>query len=409
MSDTMNIYKRNIFEQIKKYFQNDLVIVLHGSRQVGKTCILLYIEQYLKKQNKKVFYFDLEYPDLLIEINKGVDNFIQMIKAKGYKENEIIHVLIDEIQYLDNPSSFIKIIADHYKNIHLLVSGSSSFDIKTKFKDSLVGRTVNFEIFNLSFEEFLIFKGKNIVIPEVKTEKDILELKNLYREYVIYGGYPKIVLEPEEEKKKTILLQIIDTYIRKDIKDLGHIENIKKFNNLLYVLASQTSNLLNMASLSKETNISFPTLQKYLSILEETYVVKLVTPYSKSASVEISKNPKIFFFDSGLVSMLWFHTFQKTLLGSVFETNIFGELVKQYGRSSIHFWRTKHKQEIDFIINDEKQLLPIEIKTSFNQFNQGAIKSFLKKYHLAKWRVIALGGEKKDKNYIFPWQINQFK
>lgn len=405
MSYTKNIYKRTVFEQIKKYFNDDLVIVLHGARQVGKTYILLYIQQYLKKQNKKVFYFDLEYPDVLAEINRGVENFIQMIKAKGYKENETIHVLVDEIQYLDNPSSFIKIIADHYKNIHLLVSGSSSFDIKTKFKDSLVGRTVNFEIYNLSFEEFLTFKEKNIVIAEAKTEKDISDLKNLYREYVIYGGYPKIVLEQEEEKKKTILLQIIDTYIRKDIKDLGHIEDIKKFNNLLYVLASQSSNLLNMASLSIETNISFPTLRKYLSILEETYVIKLVIPYSKSASVEISKNPKIFFFDSGLTSMLWFQTFQKTLLGPVFETNIFGELVKQYGRLSIHFWRTKHKQEIDFIVKTERELLPVEVKTSFNQFNQGAIRSFLKNYHLTDWRVIGLEGEKKDKHYIFPWQI----
>ncbi len=149
-----------------------------------------------------------------------------------------------------------------------------------------------------------------------------------------------------------------------------------------------------MATLSKETNISFPTLQKYLSILEETYVIKLVAPYSKSASVEISKNPKIFFYDSGLASILWFQTFQKTLLGSVFETNIFGELVKLYGRASIYFWRTKHKQEIDFIV-----------KTSFNQFKQGAMKSFLKKYHLVDWRVTALDGEKKDKQYVFPWQI----
>lgn len=84
-----------------------------------------------------------------------------MLKAKGYKKNEVIYVLIDEIQYLTNPLSFIKIITDYYKNIHLIVSGSSSFNIKTKFKDSLVGRTVNFEIYNLSFEEFLNFKEKN--------------------------------------------------------------------------------------------------------------------------------------------------------------------------------------------------------------------------------------------------------
>jgi len=402
----MRIYKRRVFEQIKKYFNDDLVIVLHGARQVGKTYILLYIQQHLKQQNKKVFYFDLEYPDVLAETNKGVSHFIQMLKAQGYVEHEEICVLVDEVQYLDNPSSFIKIIADHYKNIHLIVSGSSSFNIKNKFKDSLVGRTVNFEIFNLSFEEFLEFKEERIVTSEVKTEKDISDLTNLYREFIMYGGYPRVVLEHEEEKKKTILLQTIDTYIRKDIKDLGRIEDVKKFNNMLYVLASQSSNLLNMASLSKEANISFPTLQKYLSILEETYVIKLVSPYSKSPSVEISKNPKVFFYDSGLASLLWFNNFQKTLLGSVFETNVFGELVKHYGRFSIHFWRTKHKQEIDFVVETEKQLLPIEVKVSFNQFSSSAIRSFLKKYHRTEWRVVALDGERKDKHYIFPWQIS---
>jgi predicted AAA+ superfamily ATPase len=202
-------------------------------------------------------------------------------------------------------------------------------------------------------------------------------------------------------------IKIVDAYIRKDIRDLGHIEDIKKFNNLLYLLASQSSSLINMASLSKETNISFPTLRKYLSILEETYVIKLVSPYSKNPSVEISKNPKVFFYDSGLQTILWFNNFQKTLLGPVFETNIFAELVKHFGRSTIYYWRTKHKQEVDFIIKSEKELLPIEVKTSFNQFSQGAIKSFLKKYQLKDWRITALNGEKKDQHYIFPWQISQ--
>lgn len=403
----MKIYKRKVFDRIKTYFGDDLAIVLHGARQVGKTYILLYVQEYLKKQNKRVFYFDLEYPEILREFNIGVTNLVQMLKARGYIENEEIYILIDEIQYLDNPSSLIKIITDHYKNIRLIVSGSSSFDIKNKFKDSLVGRTVNFNIYNLSFEEFLEFKENNIVISEAKTEKDINELKNLYKEYVIYGGYPKVVLQHEEEKKKMILLQMIDTYIRKDIRDLGAIDNIKKFNNLLYVLASQSANLLHMSSLSRETNISFPTLQKYLSILEETYVIKLVTPYSKRPSVEISKNPKVFFFDSGLMAILWLQSFQKTLLGSVLETNIFGELAKNYGVSSIYFWRTKTKQEIDFIIKTEKKIVPIEVKINFNQFTRGAINSFLKKYRLDYWLVVALDGEKRDKCFIFPWELNK--
>ena len=401
----MLIYKRSVFERIKNYLGDDFTIVLHGARQVGKTHIMLYIQEYLQKQSKKVFYFDLEYPEILKELNIGADNLIQMLKAQTYVENEEIYVLIDEIQYLDNPSSLIKIITDHYKNIHLVVSGSSSFNIKNKFKDSLAGRTVSFDVFNLSFIEFLEFKNRKIVINEAKTEKDINDLKNLYKEFVLYGGYPKVVLQEEVEKKKTIILQIIDTYIRKDIKDLGHIEDIKKFNNLLFVLASQSANLINLSSLSRETNISFPTLQKYLSILEETYVIKLLTPFSKSPSMEISKNPKVFFYDSGLVSILWLQSFQKTILGSIFETNIFAELVKTHGLPPLHFWRTKAKQEIDFILNNEQQLIPIEVKINFNQLSQSAIKSFLGKYDISNWLAVALEGDKKDGHYIYPWQI----
>lgn len=403
----MKILKREIFESIKKYFNDEITLVIQGARQAGKTYLLLYIEQHLKQRGKKVFYFDLEYPDLLKEINQGVDNFFQLLKARGFQEKEEIYVIIDEIQYLDQPSSFIKIITDHHKNIHLIVSCSSSFNIKSKFKDSLVGRTINFEMFPLSFKEFLQFKEKEIIISEAKTEKDINDLKNLYREFVIYGGYPKVVLENDEEKKKAILWQIIDTYIRKDVRDLGHITDIKKFNNLLYVLASQSGGLLNLTSLSQETNISLPTLIKYLNLLEETYVIKLISPYSKSPAVEIRKNPKIFFYDSGLVGLLLFGYFQKEILGPLFETSVFGELIKHFGRSSLYFWRTKHKQEIDFIIKNEKGLIPIEAKVSFNQFSFSPMRSFLKKYQASHWRVIGLKGIKKDEHYLFPWQIEE--
>ena len=372
---------------------------------MGKTHILYYLRDKLVSLGEKVFYYDLEYPDLLADLNHGPDAFLADLKGKGYIEGENIYALIDEIQYLDHPSPFLKIMADHYKNVHLIVSGSSTFDIKSKFADSLAGRTLSFEVFPLSFEEFLEFKEEKYVLSQVSSTSGIARLQELYTEFITYGGYPKVVLEEVEEKKKSYLLQIIDTYIRKDVRDLAKVEDPKKFNDLLYILASQSGQLLNLAAISRETALSFPTLKKYLAILEETYVCKLVSPYSKSPSVEISKNPKIFFYDSGLQSLLWFKNFQHTLLGTVFETNVFGELVKKFGREAIYFWRTKTRAEIDFIIKRGDTILPIEVKTNFQGFNPRAIKAFEKKYQIENWQVIGLTGEKRGKNYIFPWQI----
>ena len=402
----MQLYKRDIFNEIKPYLGDETILVLLGARQVGKTHVLKYIQKLLEEEKSKTFYYDLEYPDLLGILNKGTSEFISNLGSKGYLENENVFVFIDEIQYLDNPSSFLKIIADHYKNIHLIVSGSSTFDIKTKFTNSLAGRYISFEIFPLSFREFLKFKNSEYVNIDSLSFSALYHIKLLYAEFIKYGGYPRIVLEPDETKKRDHLLQLIETYVRKDIRDLADITDINKFNSMLKVLASQSGQILNVAALSRETTISQSTLHKYLSILEETFVIKRVTPFSHSPSVEISKNPKIFFLDSGLQSLLWFGNFQTTLLGNVFETNVFSELVKVYGRNNIHFWRNKQQKEIDFIVEmDDLSILPIEVKTNFAQFSLKSINNFLKKYKLDKFNVVGLEG-RKDKDYFkYPWEI----
>lgn len=402
----MKLYKRHIFDQIQPYLGDETILVIVGARQVGKTHILHYIQNYLKTKNHKTLYYDLEFPNLLSLLNQGTDAFIIDLESKGYVKGKNIFVFIDEIQYLDNPSSFLKIIADHYKNIHLIVSGSSTFDIKTKFTNSLAGRTINFEVFPLSFAEFITFKESIYTNVSKLSSAGLKHIQMLYKEYIIYGGYPKIVLEPDIIKKQQHLLQLIDTYVRKDIRDLADITDISKFNKILKVLAFQSGQLLNVASLSRETGISQPTLHKYLSILEETFIIKMITPFSHSPSVEISKNPKIFFLDSGLQSLLWLGQFQNIIQGNIFETNIFSELVKKYGREAIHFWRTKIHQEIDFIIEYEMgKILPIEVKINFQKFNVRTMKSFCNKYKIKDWKVIGLEGMKEIKNNIYPWEI----
>ena len=171
------IYKREVFDEIIQYLDEDVILVIIGARQVGKTYILFYLEEYLKKKNKVSYYMDLEDSRYLNILDEGVDAFVRHLKEEGFDTDKKIYVLLDEIQYMESPSSFLKLIHDHHKAIKLIVSGSSSFGIKKKFTDSLVGRTVTFEIFPLSFEEFLRFKEYKFVRGVKSTEKKIDELK----------------------------------------------------------------------------------------------------------------------------------------------------------------------------------------------------------------------------------------
>jgi predicted AAA+ superfamily ATPase len=242
------IYKRKIVDTIIKYLELEEIIVLHGARQVGKTHILYWLKDYLAEQNKDVFYIDLEDSRNRRVLDLGVAEFIDLLREEGHapSQDKKTYVFIDEIQYLKSPSEFLKLTADHHKNIKLIVSGSSSFEIKSKFKDSLVGRTVNFEIFNLSFEEFLLFRDYHYE-PKLKaTKKKIEELKLMYKEYVLFGGYPRIALTPSVEIKEKRLQQTIDTYISKDIRDLANIEDPDSFNRLLEILAAQSGQQVNI-------------------------------------------------------------------------------------------------------------------------------------------------------------------
>src|SRR3989344_9134896 len=391
------IYKRKIIEDIVKYLESKEIIVIYGSRQVGKTSLLRYlIENYLKKNT---FYFDLEIPNLLELCNKGAENVLKYLIQKGAEENQKIFLLIDEIQYMDDPTKFLKIMHDHYPNIKLLVSGSSTFEIKKKFKESLVGRTVNFEVYPLSFEEFLIFKGKNYKITKENTEAINAELIELAEEYIKFGGYPKIVLEKSEEKKQTYLAQIINTYVRKDIRDIGNIRNISAFNKLVEVIASQSGQLLNALEISNTLKINRETVLEYLDLLENTFMIKRITPFHKNLRSELSKNPKVFFLDTGMMHLLWLKEFPKVVLGNSFETFVFLELIKS--GKKVNFWRTTNKQEVDFIIKN-KSLYAVEVKYNFSNSENKSLRFFSNMYK-CKGFVVGLKGDKKEGKYM--WEL----
>lgn len=405
------VFKRDVVDEIIPYLGTENILVFHGPRQVGKTYLLYFLENYLKEKGERTYYFDLEDSRYLDLLNGGIDSFLDFLKGEGQnletlkKNGQKLYVLIDEIQYLEAPSPFLKLLADHHRYLQLIVSGSSSFNIKSKFSDSLAGRTVDFEIFPLNFPEFLRFKGKSFNLAEKLDEFHLEEVKRLYLEYLNFGSYPKIVLENDFSKKEKYLLQIIDTYIHRDIRDLAKINNIVKFNNLLRILSSQQGQLLNVQNLSNDLGLAAKTIQKYLYFLEETYLLKLVSPFSTSVKIEVSKTPKIFFFDTGLAKMLWQKSLSGSIFGSVFETNIFTELVKKYGPKKIHYWRNKNGNEIDFILQKSDKILPIEVKLNFHHFSSRPMTTFCQKYKLHDFRVVGLHGEKPSAKFIYPWEL----
>lgn len=410
------LFQRSVTSDIIRYLPTNDIIVVHGARQVGKTSILMYLQNYLVDAGEKTLYIDLEDSRYVSLLDRGVDEFLLYLRGEGYDLPEYaqvgkkLFVLIDEIQYLAEPSSFMKLIADHHHYVKLIVSGSSSFEMKSKFKDSLVGRTVNFEIYPLSFREFLIFR-EVAFFPEIQfTDIKIQELRSLYLEYALYGGYPKIVLTPEVERKERYLQQIIDTYVRKDIRDLAEIKDISRFNRLLEVLASQSGNLVNTTELSNTCDLARPTVERYLFLLEQTYILRLVRPFSRNSRSEITKTPKIYFFDTGLLQMLWLKRLQRELLGSVFETSLFAELIKQRGVDEVCFWRNVDKQEIDFVIRRPEGPLPVEVKNHFPHAVPAVFRRFWQVDTFTEktpFLVVGLYGEPNSTEMIYPWQLYQ--
>jgi len=405
---------RKIVKKVLKFLDDREILAIHGSRQVGKTSLLHYLsENYFraKASPSNLVYFDLEDFVLLELCNRGPDEVVKYLKGKGSDFNRKIYLLIDEVQYLENPSSFLKLFHDRYRSsVKLLVTGSSSFLIKKKFRDSLAGRIIDFELFPLDFEEFLDFKNLTYNLGS-DSETLVREILPLYEQHILYGGYPAIVLEDDVEKKEAKLKQVINAYLKRDIRDLTAIRNIEKFNNLLRILASQSANLLNIAELSNTLGIAKKTVEEYLFILESTYVLRKVYPYHRNIRSELTKMPKIFFEDTGMLNLLVNKTFSPVVTGQMLETSVYSLFRKNTDVENITFWRTNKGQEIDFVLNFPKKnkVVPVEVKLNYAAKHQRNLRYFMEKYPVPNGYLCCLdksrAGREDRITVSFPWQM----
>ncbi len=371
------LYQRDIIEEIKKVLPRDEFIIITGARQVGKTSIMILLKEYLEASDKSCFYINLENQENLKILNKNPLNIFDLIPESKTKQ----YVFIDEIQYLDNPSNFLKLLHDEQKSkLKIIVSGSSSFYISRKFKDSLVGRKFLFEVYTLSFREFLFFKKEETLWSKKKITTYYKKKRDkLWDEYITFGGYPKLVLEDNKDIKHIILEEIGTSYAKKDVFESG-IKNTDKYFSMLRILASQTGELVNTQELANTLQMAHKTVEEYLYVMKKSYHLLFIKPFYGNFRKELTKMPKVYFYDIGLRNFLLknFNKIEERIdKGAYLENIVFRDFLDQFRDiEKIKFWRTQTGNEVDFIVDNKAY----EVKFNKALYKKSKYKKFQEKY-----------------------------
>ena len=374
--------EREIEKNIVDNMFNDKILLILWARQVWKTTILKKLENDLREEWKNTFYINLEDPFFLEKLNKHPKNIFEIIWTWNIKK----YVFIDEIQMLDNPSNFLKLLYDDYRNnLKLIVSWSSAFYIDKKFNDSLAGRKKIFYVYTLNFKEFLVFKNKKELAKELEKEKILDFYKKdifiYYKEYITYWWYPELVLLDDIKDKKEYLKNIANSYIKKDIRE-ANIEYVEKYYFILKILSNQVWNLLNMNEIANTINLPVSTVERYIYIMRKSFHIALIRPFfERNIRKELTKMPKIYFFDLWLRNY-FINNFENIDIrldkGELLENLVFKNLLVKYDFEEIKFWRTQNKNEVDFVIEEDKKAY--EVKFNKKQFNERKYKLFKKTY-----------------------------
>ncbi len=385
------MFKRLVEESINNSVEKDFILLLLWARQVGKTSIIKNIKESLDEKKEITFYINLENPEFLNLLNTHPENLFKII----WKSNSKKIIFIDEIQYLKDPSNFLKYIYDEYKwIIKLIVTWSSAFYIDKNFKDSLAWRKKIFYINTLNFEEFLIFKWKQDLMKFIKNKEIPLihksEIINYYYEFITYWWYPAVVLEENVDEKKNTLEEIGLSYIKRDILD-AWVEYEEKYYFILKILASQIGNLLNINEISNTINLNVSTVERYIYIMRKSFHIATISPFFRNIRKELTKMPKVYFYDLWLRNFFT-HNFEnfdfRVDKWELLENLVFKQLIDKNKLDDIKFWRTQNKNEVDFVLENIKKAY--EVKVNKDKFIESKYKLFKENYNDFSLDVIDL-------------------
>lgn len=250
-----------------------------------------------------------------------------------------------------------------------------------------------------------LFLGKRLILPKnnpIKSVSLASKIEDYLDEHIVFGGYPVVVLTKNNQIKQQLLANILDTYLLRDIKSLLKLATDDKLISLARLLSLQVGNLVVFQELSSSARLPFVELQKHIKILSETYLIELIKPFYHNKRTELVKNPKCYFLDLGFRNIL-LNDFTPLGLridrGGLFENYVFLALKKQLKFFSIKYWRTKAQAEVDFILEQNQKIIPVEAKyQADNSLTLGkSYHSFIKKYRPKIGIVVTLSAWKQVK------------
>ncbi|PIQ28795.1 MAG: ATPase [Bacteroidetes bacterium CG18_big_fil_WC_8_21_14_2_50_41_14] len=356
--------KRILMDKLREQCFKGKVILLVGARQVGKTTLL---KDLVESINVDTAWFNADESDVLNEF-AAANTSTRLLQVIGANTQLAI---IDEAQQIPDIGSKLKLLYDTKPELQIIATGSSAFDLLNRTGEPLTGRKRTYHLYSISYKELV-------------DDTNILEARRMLETRLIFGSYPEVVTHPGHEKEA--LLEIANSYLYKDILKLDGIRKAGQLEKLLQALSFQVGNEVNYHELSKTIgNIDSATVEKYLDLLEKTYVIYKLPALSRNMRNEIKKGKKYYFYDTGIRNVLISNyapmemRFDK---GALWENFLLSERIKmnQYALSTpnTYFWRTHDQAEIDYIEEMDGTLNAFEIK--WKESKVKFPKSFLEAY-----------------------------
>lgn len=315
------------------------VIAVTGPRQSGKSTLV-----------KEIFpdytYINLED----IEIRK-----FALDDPKGFLKNLGTHVIIDEVQNVPDLFSYIQVAVDENKMAgRFILSGSQNLQLMQSISQSLAGRVAIFNLLPFSLEEL---KGTTFELPN-------------YENYILQGFYPRIY--DQNLNATTWLLDYIQTYVERDLRQILNVSDLGTFRQFIEICAGRIGQLVNFSDIGSYIGVSYQTINKWVNVLQTSFIIHLVRPYHQNYNKRIVKTPKLYFYDTGLACALMnLRTItdlnRHFAKGALFENFIINEIIKNHLNRQIlpkhYFWNAAGVHEIDLILDAGGKLFPIEIKS----------------------------------------------
>ena len=335
---------RAIEPLIRGRLSDQKAIIVYGARQTGKTTVIKKIFH----GREDVFWLNADEPNVraLFE-NISSSRLKAIIGAKNI-------VVIDEAQRIKDIGICMKLITDQLPEKKLIATGSSSFELANEIKEPLTGRKWEYGLFPLSFGELVGHSG-------------LLQEESMLPHRLVYGSYPEVIMNPGNEKE--ILRQLTDSYLYKDILLWQNIKKADKLIQLLQALAMQVGSEVSFNELGQILNLDNQTVEKYIQLLEQCYVIFRINAFSRNLRKELKRGRKIYFFDNGIRNALIANFNPAELrndIGALWENYLVSERMKtlEYNRiwANKYFWRTQDQQEIDYIEERDGLLFAYEFK-----------------------------------------------